>query len=129
MRLETFVLLIAVLNFIIVLEFVRRRKLTESFALIWAGVALGGFVLVVARPAIDAFSEWVGVEAGTSVVFALAILFLLIVSIYLSVHITRSEERIERLAEEVALLRGIQTPVSIDDDDDSGTSADGAAAP
>jgi len=34
MRLELFVLLIAVLNFIIVLEFVRRRKLTESFAMV-----------------------------------------------------------------------------------------------
>lgn len=114
MGLEFFVLVIAILNFAVVLEFVRRRKLTESFALIWAGVAIGGFALVLARPAIDAFSEWLGVEAGTSVVFALAILFLLMVSIYLSVHITRSEERIEKLAEEVAILRGIQSPLSDD---------------
>jgi len=108
MRLEVFVLVIALLNFVVVLEFVRRRRLTESFALLWAGVAVGGLVLVLARPVIDDFAERVGVKAGTSVVFALGIFFLVVVSIYLSVHITRLEARVERLGEEVAVLRGVK---------------------
>ena len=56
--------------------------------------------------------EWTGVEAGTSLVFSLAILFLIVVSIYLSMHITALEEKVELLAEEVALLRGVQPPES-----------------
>ncbi len=110
MRLELFVLLVALVNLIVVLEFVRRRKLAESFALLWSIVAIGGVALVVARPWIDRFAEAVGVEAGTSVVFSLAILFLSVVSVYLSVHITALEEKVELLAEEVALLRGVQPP-------------------
>ena len=51
-----------------------------------------------------------GIEAGTSVVFSLAILFLVVVSVYLSVHITALEDKVELLAEEVALLRGVQPP-------------------
>ncbi len=110
MRLEVFVLVVAAVNLLVVLEFVRRRKLAESFALLWSAVAVGGLLLVVARPWIDRFAEWAGVEAGTSVVFSLAILFLVVVSVYLSMHITTLEEKVEQLAEEVALLRGVQPP-------------------
>ena len=116
MRLEVFVLVVAAINMLVVLEFVRRRKLAESFALLWSAVAVGGLLLVVARPLIDRFAEWAGVEAGTSVVFSLAILFLVVVSVYLSMHITTLEEKVELLAEEVALLRGVQRPESGDGD-------------
>lgn len=112
MRLEVFVLAVAAINLLVVLEFVRRRKLAESFALLWSAVAIGGLLLVVARSSIDRFAEWTGVEAGTSLVFSLAILFLIVVSIYLSMHITALEEKVELLAEEVALLRGVQPPES-----------------
>lgn len=110
MRLELFVLVVAFLNLAVVLEFVRRRKLAESFALLWTGVAVGAFVLILARPVIDRFAEVVGIESGTSVVFSLAILFLLVVSVVLSVHVTRLEARVEMLAEEVALLHGVRHP-------------------
>ena len=117
MRLELLVLVVAAVNLVVVLEFVRRRKLAESFALLWSAVAIGGIVLVVARPWIDGFAEWAGFEAGTSVVFSLAIAFLVVVSVYLSVHITALEEEAELLAEEVALLRGVQPPTGVEGDE------------
>ncbi len=110
MRFELFLVLLGLTLFAVVIEFVRRRKLTESFVLIWTGVAFGGLLLVVARPFIDSFSEWLGVESGTSVLFALAITFVLVLTLYLSMHLTKAEKRIERLAEEVALLRGVSGP-------------------
>ncbi len=110
MSLEVFILIIGFANVAVVLEFVRRRKLAESFALLWIVVALGGLVLVVARPLIDRFSSTVGVDAGTSIVFSLAILLLLVVSMYLSVHITALEDKVEALAEELAVVRGIRHP-------------------
>lgn len=137
MSLEVFVLIIGVANVAIVLEFVRRRRLAESFALLWSCVALGGLVLVLARPLIDRFSSYVGVDAGTSIVFSLAILLLLVVSMYLSVHITSLEDKVEALAEELAVVRGIRHPAERDqsaepaegpvlDDPDDPTSPSGA---
>ena len=110
MSLEVFVLIIGFANVAVVLEFVRRRKLAESFALLWMVVAIGGLLLVLARPLIDRFSSKVGVDAGTSIVFSLAILLLLVVSMYLSVHITSLEDKFEALAEELAVVRGIRHP-------------------
>lgn len=140
MSLEVFILLIGVANVMVVLEFVRRRKLAESFALLWIVVALGGLLLVLARPLIDRFSSKVGVDAGTSIVFSLAILLLLVVSMYLSVHITALEDKVEALAEELAVVRGIRHPTAdrraapdtadtADTPDAPGSSADEAGQP
>lgn len=117
MSLEVFVLIIGIANVAVVLEFVRRRKLAESFALLWIVVAVGGLLLVLARPLIDRFSSLVGVDAGTSIVFSLAILLLLVVSMYLSVHITSLEDKVEALAEELAVVRGIRQPAISDEAD------------
>lgn len=123
MSLEVFVLIIGIANVAVVLEFVRRRKLAESFALLWSCVAIGGLLLVLVRPLIDRFSDVVGVDAGTSIVFSLAILLLLIVSMYLSVHITALEDKVEALAEELAVVRGIRHPEAAVPGDEAAESA------
>ena len=72
----------------------------------------GGILLVLLRPLIDRFSHFVGVEEGTSVLFALGILFLIVVSMYLSVHITALEDKVEALAEDLAMVKGVRNPPS-----------------
>jgi hypothetical protein len=119
MRLELFVVGVGLLNLVVVLEFVRRRRLSESFALLWSAVALGGMALIVARPLVDEFASLVGAEAGTSVVFFFGILVLIMLIIYLSMHITKLEDRVERLTEELALLRGVDPPLDDETDADA----------
>ena len=58
-------------------------------------------------PSSTASRSEVGIVYGTSLVFALAILFLLIVCINLSMHVSRLEQRVEALAQELA-LRDVQ---------------------
>jgi len=87
----------------IVVEVVRRRQLSESYALLWIGVAVIGALMAVGRPLVDRLSHAVGIVDGTSLVFGLAILFLLVVCINLSMHVSRLEQRVEVLAQEIAL--------------------------
>jgi hypothetical protein len=104
-KLSWFVGVLAVLNVIAVLEFVRRRKLAENFALLWIAVGAGGVVFALARHQIDRLSQKMGVYAGTSLLFTLGILFLLFVCMGLSMHVSRLTDKTEILAEEVAILR------------------------
>jgi hypothetical protein len=104
-KLSWFVGVLALLNVLFVLEFVRRRKLAESFALLWIGVGACGVLFAIARHQIDSLSRKMGVYAGTSLVFTLGILFLLFVCMSLSMHVSRLTDRTEILAEEVAILR------------------------
>lgn len=104
-KLSWFVGVLAVLNVIAVLEFVRRRKLAENFALLWIAVGAGGVVFALGRHQIDRLSQKMGVYAGTSLVFTIGILFLLFVCMGLSMHVSRLTDKTEILAEEVAILR------------------------
>jgi hypothetical protein len=104
-KLSLFVILLAVLNVLVVIEFVRRRKLAENFALLWIAVGLAGIALSVGSNSVDRIARDVGVYFGTSLVFALGILFLLFVCMSLSMHVSRLTDKAEILAEEVAILR------------------------
>lgn len=109
-RLEVFVVMVAVLNVAVVVEFVRRRKLRENFALLWIFVGMGGVALSVARPLFDAVARAVGVSYGPTLLFTVALLFLLFVCMSLSLHVSRLEARTEILAEEIAFLRSSSEP-------------------
>ena len=104
MNLGVVVLGIALVLLLVILEVVRRRRLSENYALLWIGVGVAGLLLGLARPLVDRVASDVGIVYGTSLVFALALVFLLIVCINLSVHVSKLEERVETLAQEVALL-------------------------
>jgi hypothetical protein len=110
MSVEVFSLIIAILFALAVLELVRRRHMLENFALLWSLVAVGGLLLVFARPLVDRLTRAVGISTGASVVFAGGIVFLLLLSLYLSLQASRLATRVERLAEEVAFLRGVEPP-------------------
>lgn len=105
-RLEIVVIGSALTLLVLVLEVVRRRRLSEGYALLWIAVGIGGVVVGVARPLIDRFSDTIGVSYGTSVVFGFAFLFLVAVCINLSMHVSKLEDQVTMLAEEVAVLAG-----------------------
>lgn len=117
-KLQVFVVTLALLNVVLVTEFVRRRKLLESFALLWLAVGLGGLALGFGRPLVDRVADFAGVAYGPSMVFALVILFLVFALMNLSVHVTQQRLRIEALAEEIAFLRGVREPRPEGDDTD-----------
>ncbi len=105
LKLVVFVSTIALVNVLVVLEFVRRRKLAENFALLWIGVGILGIALSIARPLIDDLAKEIGVQYGPTVIFTGAILFLLFVCMNLSMHVSKLTERSEILAEEITFLR------------------------
>ena len=48
MRLEILIIIMAVVLLVFVVEVVRRRRLSESYALLWIAVGVGGILLGVA---------------------------------------------------------------------------------
>jgi hypothetical protein len=86
-------------------EMMRRQRLREKYAVFWAVVALLT-LLVAAFPALlDAAASLVGVAVPANLLFFVASMLLLVVSVQHSSELGRLEERTRTLAEEVALLR------------------------
>ena len=109
-RLEITVISAAVALLAFVLEVVRRRRLSEGYALLWMAVGFGGVVVGIGRPLIDRFSDTLGVSYGTSLVFGAGFIFLVVVCINLSMHVSHLEDQVTVLAEEVAVLSGPRPP-------------------
>lgn len=103
MKLSLLLMFAAVLLFAFIVEIVRRRRLSESYALLWICVAIVGVVLGLARPLVDRLSTTLGVSYGSNLVFGVVCMFLLLFAINLSVHVSRLERRVEQLAQELAL--------------------------
>ena len=104
-KLEVLLLVVAIVNVGLVVEFVRRRELQEGFALLWIGTGVAGVVLVLARTTVDRVATNVGISYGANFFLAGGVLFLLLVAMNLSLHVSKLETKVELLAEELASLR------------------------
>jgi hypothetical protein len=93
---------------------VRRGQLREKYAMLW--MAVGGAVVVMSlsRGPMDAVARALGLKYGPSILFLLAIMFLMAVVAHLSWELSRLEERTRKLAEELALMRPLKPDRPID---------------
>lgn len=90
---------------IVLFEMLRRHHLREKYAVLWAVVAVFALVVAVFPRLLFWAADAVGVEVPANLLFFLASMLLLMVSIHHSYEMGRLEERSRTLAEEVALLR------------------------
>jgi hypothetical protein len=84
---------------------VRRRQLREKYAMLWMAVGGGVVVMSLSRGPMDDVAQALGIHYGPSILFLLAIMFLMAVVAHLSYEVSRLEERTRRLAEEMALMQ------------------------
>lgn len=85
-------------------EMLRRHRLREKYAVIWFILAVGALVVAVAPSLLTAASNALGLQVPSNLVFFVASLVLLGLTLQHSYELGRGEERIRTLAEEVALL-------------------------
>ena len=86
-------------------EMMRRQRLREKYAVFWAVVALATLVVAAFPALLDWAAAMVGVAVPANLLFFVASMLLLVVSVQHSSELGRLEERTRTLAEEVALLR------------------------
>jgi hypothetical protein len=87
-----------------VIELVRRRQLTEEYSLIWIASAVALLGLSLWRNMLDLTAIALGVHYPPALLLLALTFFVVIVSLYFSVVVSRHRKQIERLVEELALL-------------------------
>ena len=88
----------------IVVELVRRRNLTEEYSFIWIVCAAALLALSLWRNLLDLAASALGVHYPPAVLLLVLTAFVVVVSLYFSVVVSRQRQQIERLVEELALL-------------------------
>jgi hypothetical protein len=87
-----------------IVELVRRGRLTEEYSFIWIVCAVALFVLSLWRNLLDRAASVLGVHYPPALLLLVLTFFVVIVSLYFSVVVSRHRKDIEKLVEEVALL-------------------------
>ena len=95
----------AVIALIVVLELVRRRRLSEEYSLLWLGTAILMLILGLWRELLHNLAALVGIYDPSNLLFLLAMLFVLFIQLYFSTVITRLTHESKASAQQIALLR------------------------
>lgn len=117
-RLLVFALGLTVL--LLVINLVRKRQLQERYAILWllAGVALT--LAPVFIPWLDHLAFSIGFEYPPALLLLLAVVGLLLLIFQLSLTISRMEDRLKTLTQELGILRhhlaALQRPAQSGDD-------------
>ncbi len=89
----------------IILKLQRQGGMVSKYGLLWTATSAAMLVLAAAPDVADTVGGWLGVDYTPSLVFMAALGFVLVVLVQFSWELSRSEQRVRILMEEVALLR------------------------
>lgn len=103
-RVQIVALTVSVLLLAVVLELVRRRKLTEEYSFLWILSSAALVALSIRRDVLEAAASWLGVFYPPMVLLMLLIVMVFMASLCFSVIVSRQRQQIERLIEETAIL-------------------------
>lgn len=104
---------LAVAMLVIVTWMLLIRALREKYAVLWIAIGLLILVMSLWPGLLAAVADVVGIALPSNLLFVLSITLLLGVALHLSWELSRAEEEIRRVAEEVAILRGQQEAMEI----------------
>lgn len=105
MRHSVFVLALAIFVVVLVLKLLRQRELREKYAALWIAVGLATVVLSIFPDLLESISGMLGFVVPANLLFLLALLLLLAVSLHQSLEISRLEDETRVLSEEAAISR------------------------
>ena len=95
----------SVLLLLVVFELIRSRRLRERYALLWLLTGVVLLVLSLWRGGLNTIAGWFGVSGyPPAILFAVAILFILLVLLHYSTVISRVSDQTTILAQRLALL-------------------------
>jgi hypothetical protein len=89
----------------LVLELIRRGRLKERYSLLWLFSGMVMLILALSRGILEYIAHAIGIFYPPSLLFLIAFIFLLLITLHFSVIISGLSERNKKLAQEIALLR------------------------
>lgn len=96
---------LAVVILVIVVWMLLARKLREKYAVMWLVIGLAVLLLGLFPQLLLWLTDTLGVAVPANLLFSLAIVLLLGVTLHLSWELSQAEDEIRRVAEETAIAR------------------------
>ena len=95
----------SVIFIFIILWQVRQKKIKEAYSLLWLLIGIGMVVLSLWSNCLRAISGWIGIFYPPATLFLLLLCGIILILFQYNLIMSRNQERISRLSQEIALLR------------------------
>jgi hypothetical protein len=103
-RIDKAGLVVSAALLLLVLELVRRKKLSEEFSFLWVAGALAVLGISLRRDLLDRTALWLGVYYPPSLLLLVLLVVVFIGSLTIFVVLSRHRSQIERLIEDSAII-------------------------
>jgi hypothetical protein len=90
---------------IAVIDFIRRNRLKERYALLWLAAGAAMVVLSAWSRLLVVVTRVLGFELPSNGLFTVVLFFLILIVFHFSIAVSTESERTKRLAQEIALLK------------------------
>jgi len=94
----------SVLLLLVVLELVRRRRLSEEYSTLWIVLAVSLIGISLRRDVLDSAAKWLGVYYPPAVLVLMLVAIMSVAALAFSVILSRHQRQIDRLIEENAIM-------------------------
>lgn len=108
---------VAVLTVGLVIGLVRQRRLREKYAVLWIFLGIGTIILTGFPQILVWASQRFGVVVPANLIFSMALVLLVGVTLHLSWELSTVEDETRTLAEETAILRATTEKLQSDLDE------------
>lgn len=98
-------ILMSLVFFLIIINLVRKRQLTERFALVWLFIPIPLILFSSNRSLLEWLASVVGIYYAPAIMIPVLFGLMIMISLYFSIKASKSELYIKNLTQEVALLR------------------------
>jgi hypothetical protein len=99
------------------IELIRRKQIKEAYALLWLIFGMVFLIFSCWKKGLDYFAAQVGIYYPPAMLFLILILAIILVLVQFSVVISKNNDKIRSLAQEVALLRNMLKAARKNSDD------------
>jgi len=104
-RTQVFVIVIAVVALVILVNMIRNRTLELRYALLWMAMGIGVLVFACFPSLTKGLAGILGIDTPINMLFFIGFCFSLTIIFSLTVVISRMANRVKKLTQEMALLK------------------------
>jgi hypothetical protein len=109
-------LVTSVLLLVVILELVRRRRLSEEYSALWIVLAVVLIAVSLRRDLLDNAARWLGVYYPPAVLVLVLVAIGSVGALAFSVALSRHQRQIDRLIEETAIMSALIRELQTDAD-------------
>lgn len=104
-KLQFILIIAAIIFFLFVIVVTNKKKMNFNYTMMWIVFSIIILILAIFPNITIGFSNMIGIEIPTNALYLVFIFALIVINLFLSMEVSKSNDKIITLTQEIALLK------------------------